>query len=124
MWKGWWSMWREDGGCGGSVLDVEGRSVWGCSISQYDLISAIFLCIALIFLHAPIFHSIISFWMWMGGWWMWRDGGCGLRVDLEGGWMWRNRQSVECSISQYDHISVIFHCIAPIFCMHPYFLKI
>ena len=55
---------------------------------------------------------------------MWRDGGCGGRVDLEGGWMWRNRQSVECSISQYDHISVIFHCIAPIFCMHPYFLKI
>ena len=74
---------------------------------------------------------------------------CGGRVDVEGGWMWRNllisqydhisaffhcislegRVDVEkssvcgCLISQYDHISAIFHCIALIFCMHQYFLK-
>ena len=59
------------------MLDVEGRSVWGCSISQYDLISAIFLCIALIFLHAPIFHSIISFGC------VWEGGGCGGMVDVD-----------------------------------------
>ena len=37
--------------------------------------------------------------------------------------MWRNCQSGGCSISQYEHISAIFYCIALIFCMHQYFLK-
>ena len=99
--KGGW-MWRESRFGGRVDVDVNTLFYYFCLKNDY----------------------IISFWMWMRGWWMWRDGGCGGRVDLEGGWMWRNRQSVECSISQYDHISVIFHCIAPIFCMHPYFLKI
>ena len=90
------------------------------------------------FLHAPIFpqnmntlfyyfclknDSIMSFGMWKGGWWMWRDGGCEGRLDVLGGWMWRNHQSGGCSISQYDHISAIFHCIALIVCMHQYFFE-
>ena len=86
------------------------------------------------FLHEPIFpqnvntlfyyfcvknDSILSFWVVnVQGWWMWRGDGCGGRVDVE-------KSSVRgCSISQYDHISAIFHCIALIFCMHQYFLKI
>ena len=54
-------MWREGGGCEGRVVDLEG-GWWMCreggcgeiislegSIEQYDHISAIFHCIALIF---------------------------------------------------------------------------
>ena len=86
-------MWREGGY--GERVDVEKLSVWGVLDITVCAYLSHFLLYSSDFLHAPIFpqnvntlfyyfclknDSIISFLMWKGGWWMWRDGGS---VDVE-----------------------------------------
>ena len=97
--RGW--MWREGGGCGGRV-DVEGGWwMWRKGGCTWATLSTSPTDISLSTGVVTLVTGVILFtWATLsmtpdislstgaiGGWWMWRKGGCeGRVVDVEGGW--------------------------------------
>ena len=85
--EGW--MWREGGGCGGRVVDVEREWMWR-EVTPVLLVLQSLPTHAILYTWATLSTSPTDISLstgTIGGWWMWRKGGCeGRVVDVEGGW--------------------------------------